>query len=101
MITHFNMDNFSATYLLTIDSFKVHLQCLAIDICFHCLRHHIKLLLYWIPREQNYDDYYYTVKIYVCVKVVAHCSSRCGSAVIFGYKSIHKVCISQFSYRTR
>ena len=58
-----NIDNFSATRILEIGSSKEHLQKLAMDIFYHCLRNNIKITPQWIPREHNYDaDYYSKIK---------------------------------------
>ena len=58
-----NIDNFSATRILTIGSSKVHLQELALEICYHCLQNDIKITPEWVPREQNYDaDFYSKIK---------------------------------------
>ena len=58
-----NTDNFGASRILTIGSSKPHLQQLAKDIFYHCMKHNIKLTPEWTPREQNRcADYYSKIK---------------------------------------
>ena len=58
-----NIDNFSATRILTIGSAKDHLQRLAVEIFQYCLVNNIKLTPQWVPREKNFDaDFYSKVK---------------------------------------
>ena len=54
-----NIDNFSASRILSVGSTKISLHNLAVDIFYHCIRYNIKLIPRWIPREQNtIADYY-------------------------------------------
>ena len=58
-----NIDNFGATRILEIGSSKEHLQQLARDIFYHCVRNNIKITPQWTPRDQNHDaDYYSKIK---------------------------------------
>ena len=54
-----NVDNFAASRILTVGSAKPHLQQIAINIFSICLKHNIKLIATWVPREMNnVADYY-------------------------------------------
>ena len=54
-----NIDNFSASRILSVGSTKISLHNLAVDIFYHCIRYNIRLIPRWIPREQNtIADYY-------------------------------------------
>ena len=48
-----NIDNLSASRVLSVGSSKQHLQSIAIDIFKHCLKFNIQLQPNWVPREQN------------------------------------------------
>ena len=54
-----NVDNFSASRILSVGSRKTNLQNLAIDIFYHCMKYNVKLIPCWIPRDENYiADFY-------------------------------------------
>ena len=58
-----NSDNQAATTIIEIGSTKYHLQQLALEIFDFCLKHDIKLITRWIPRDLNRAaDYYSKIK---------------------------------------
>ena len=58
-----NIDNSSACKILSVDSAKPYLQNIAIDDFSFCSKFNIKLILQWIPKEQNeLADYYSRIK---------------------------------------
>ena len=58
-----NSDNQAATTIIEIGSTKYHLQQLALEIFDFCLKHDIKLVTRWIPRNLNRAaDYYSKIK---------------------------------------
>ena len=48
-----NIDNINASRILSIGSSKQHLHVIAVDVFLHCLKHNIKLIPKWIPRDMN------------------------------------------------
>ena len=58
-----NIDNFSASRILTIGSSKPHLQQLSTEIFHYCSKNNIKLSPEWTPREENRcADYFSQIK---------------------------------------
>ena len=58
-IVNIRTNNYTASRIIEIGSPKHNLQNLAIEIFEICLKHDIKLLPTWIPREENqFADYY-------------------------------------------
>ena len=55
-----NIDNQAATRILAFGSAKIHLQSIALDIFHYCIKHDIKLLPQWVPREHNKDADYFS-----------------------------------------
>ena len=55
-----NIDNSSASWILSVGYAKPHLQNITIDVYTFCSKFSIKLIHQWIPREQNGLANYYS-----------------------------------------
>merc|ERR1711988_1882177 len=47
------MGNLSACRILSVGSSKPHLQSLALEIFYHCMKFNIFMQPTWVPREEN------------------------------------------------